>query len=204
MTHGCIVYQEQVIQIFQQLGGYSLGQAGYGAPSHFQEEGQGSRRSATPLSTAMRSGASGAASQTVSLRPPPRPSTTRFTTLPTMPLIRPTPSATRWWPTRRPISGYHYPKEYMAALLTSVPHNSDKVAEYIAECRDCGIGVLPPDVNSSRMASPWRGRASVLAWWPSRILAVALSRCRSQGVKRTALYILPGLLPAHGRLHGYE
>ena len=37
----------------------------------------------------------------------------------------------------------------MAALLTSVLHNSDKVAEYIAECRDCGIQVLPPDINHS-------------------------------------------------------
>ena len=44
----------------------------------------------------------------------------------------------------------HFTKEYMAALLTSVLHNSDKVAEYIAECRDCGISVLPPDINHSR------------------------------------------------------
>ena len=34
-------------------------------------------------------------------------------------------------------------------LLTSVLDNSDKVAEYIAECRDCGIELLPPDVNRS-------------------------------------------------------
>lgn len=44
----------------------------------------------------------------------------------------------------------HYTKEYMAALLTSVLDNSDKVAEYINECRDCGITLLPPDVNRSR------------------------------------------------------
>lgn len=37
----------------------------------------------------------------------------------------------------------------MAALLTSVLDNSDKVAEYIAECKDCGIALLPPDVNRS-------------------------------------------------------
>ncbi len=43
----------------------------------------------------------------------------------------------------------HFTREYMAALLTSVLDNSDKVAEYIAECRDCGIALLPPDVNHS-------------------------------------------------------
>ena len=43
----------------------------------------------------------------------------------------------------------YFTREYMAALLTSVLDNSDKVAEYIAECRDCGIELLPPDVNRS-------------------------------------------------------
>ena len=43
----------------------------------------------------------------------------------------------------------HYPAEYMAALLTSVLENSAKIAEYIAECRDMGIKLLPPDVNES-------------------------------------------------------
>ena len=37
----------------------------------------------------------------------------------------------------------------MAALLTSVLDSSEKVAEYIAECRDCGIHLLPPDINES-------------------------------------------------------
>ena len=37
----------------------------------------------------------------------------------------------------------------MAALLTSVLDNSDKVAGYISECKDCGIALLPPDINRS-------------------------------------------------------
>jgi len=37
----------------------------------------------------------------------------------------------------------------MAALLTSVLDNSDKVAGYINECKDCGIALLPPDINAS-------------------------------------------------------
>ena len=43
----------------------------------------------------------------------------------------------------------HYTREYMAALLTSVLDNSDKVAGYINECRECGIELLPPDINRS-------------------------------------------------------
>lgn len=43
----------------------------------------------------------------------------------------------------------HYPTEFMAALLTSVQDNSDKVAAYIEECRGMGLEVLPPDVNES-------------------------------------------------------
>src|SRR5699024_5067744 len=43
----------------------------------------------------------------------------------------------------------HYPAEFMAALLTSIMDNTDKVIEYIAECRNEGIQVLPPDINVS-------------------------------------------------------
>jgi DNA polymerase-3 subunit alpha len=43
----------------------------------------------------------------------------------------------------------NYPAEFMAAQLTSVGDNKDKVAAYIEECRRMGIGVLPPDVNQS-------------------------------------------------------
>ncbi|NLJ67251.1 MAG: DNA polymerase III subunit alpha [Clostridiales bacterium] len=44
---------------------------------------------------------------------------------------------------------YHYPVEFMAALMTSVIGNSSKVAGYIQYCRKRGIEVLPPDVNES-------------------------------------------------------
>lgn len=44
----------------------------------------------------------------------------------------------------------HYPVEYMAALLTSIMDNMDKVPEYIEECRNSGISVLPPNINESR------------------------------------------------------
>src|SRR5699024_10633842 len=45
----------------------------------------------------------------------------------------------------------HYTAEYMAALLTSVGDNKDKLAIYLNECRRLGITVLPPDVNDSSL-----------------------------------------------------
>ncbi len=42
---------------------------------------------------------------------------------------------------------YYYPVEFMAALLTSVIDNSKKVSEYILTCRNMGIEILPPDIN---------------------------------------------------------
>ena len=43
----------------------------------------------------------------------------------------------------------HFPVEFMAALLTSERDNTDKVAQYIEECRRMGISILPPEVNES-------------------------------------------------------
>lgn len=43
----------------------------------------------------------------------------------------------------------HYPKEYMAGLLTSILDSADKVSEYISECQKLNIGILPPDINES-------------------------------------------------------
>ncbi len=43
----------------------------------------------------------------------------------------------------------HWPRQYMAALMTSLLDSTSKIAEYISECKDMGIQVLPPDVNES-------------------------------------------------------
>lgn len=44
---------------------------------------------------------------------------------------------------------FHHTTEYMAALLTTEKDNTDKILQYIGECRDLGINILPPDVNES-------------------------------------------------------
>jgi len=45
----------------------------------------------------------------------------------------------------------NYPRHFMAALLTIESQSSDKVALYLAECRDLGVPVLPPDINRSEL-----------------------------------------------------
>ena len=45
---------------------------------------------------------------------------------------------------------YYYPKEFMAALMTSVIDNNTKVSEYILTCRQMGISILPPDINEGQ------------------------------------------------------
>ncbi len=42
---------------------------------------------------------------------------------------------------------YYYPREFMAALMTSVMDNAAKISEYILACRGMGIAILPPDIN---------------------------------------------------------
>ena len=44
---------------------------------------------------------------------------------------------------------YYYPVEFMAALMTSCIDNPSKVSEYILNCRQMGIQILPPDINRS-------------------------------------------------------
>lgn len=47
---------------------------------------------------------------------------------------------------------YYYPIEFMAALMTSVMDNATKVSEYILNCRQMGISILPPDINAGESA----------------------------------------------------
>lgn len=70
----------------------------------------------------------------------------------------------------------NYPHEYMAALLTSVLDNTPKVTEYIAECRELGIRLLPPDINASDADFTVEGATCASASWPSRAWGAGSSR----------------------------
>jgi DNA polymerase-3 subunit alpha len=140
-TYGVIVYQEQVIQIFNRVAGFTLGEAdvvrrAMGKKKH--EEMVANREKF--LAGAKRNNV-------------------------------PTAKAERLWELVEQFAGYgfnkshsaayavvayqtaflktHYPVEFMSALLSSEIGNQDKLTKYLNECRDMNIPILPPDVNSS-------------------------------------------------------
>ncbi|MBQ1073864.1 DNA polymerase III subunit alpha [Micromonospora sp. C31] len=140
-THGLIVYQEQVQRAAQILAGYTLGQADLLRRAMGKKKKEILDKEFIPFRDGCRAhGYSDEAIQKV-------------------------------WDVLVPFAGYafnkahsaayglvsywtaylkaHYPAEYMAALLTSVGDDKDKMALYLSECRRMRIQVLPPDVNTS-------------------------------------------------------
>ena len=149
-TYGCIVYQEQVLQIFQQLAGYSLGQADMVRRAMSKKKrkeiererqffiyGDPSRGIAGCITNGIPEDAAKAIYEEIDAFAEYAFNKAHAVCYAVVAY------QTAWFK-------YHHPKEYMAALLTSVLDSSEKVAEYIAECRECGIELLPPDVNESQ------------------------------------------------------
>lgn len=140
-TYGLIVYQEQVMAVAQKLAGYTLGQADLLRRAMGKKKKEVLDAEYVPFSEGMKAnGYSPAAIKAL-------------------------------WDVLVPFSDYafnkahtaayglisywtaylkaHYAPEYMAALLTSVKDDKDKMAIYLNECRRMKIQVLPPDVNES-------------------------------------------------------
>jgi DNA polymerase-3 subunit alpha len=140
-TYGLIVYQEQVQRAAQVLAGYSLGQADLLRRAMGKKKKEVLEQEFVPFHAGCKErGYSDEAIQAV-------------------------------WDVLVPFAGYafnkshsaayglvsywtaylkaNYPAEYMAALLTSVSDDKDKMAIYLAECRRLGIKILSPDVNES-------------------------------------------------------
>ncbi|MBK8459588.1 MAG: DNA polymerase III subunit alpha [Micropruina sp.] len=141
LTHGLIVYQEQVQQIAVKVANYTLGSADELRRAMGKKKKEVLDKEFVPFEAGMLSnGYSAAAIKAL-------------------------------WDVLVPFSGYafnkahtaayglisywtaylkaNYPAEFMAALLQSVKDDKDKSAIYLAECRRMGIKVLPPDVNES-------------------------------------------------------
>ena len=149
VTYGCIVYQEQVIEIFRRLAGFSLGQADMirRAMSKKKHKVIDAERVAFVHGDASR-GIDGAVKRGI----PEATANSIYDEI----LDFASYAFNKAHAVSYAIVSYrtaymkrHYPRQYMAALLSSVLDNSQKVAEYIAECRELGIKLLPPDVNES-------------------------------------------------------
>ena len=149
VTYGCIVYQEQVIEIFRRLAGFSLGQADNirRAMSKKKHAVIDAERRAFISGDAER-GIPGCVANGI---PEPVANDIYDEILDFASYAFNKAHAVSYAVVayRTAYMKRHHPREYMAALLTSVLDSSTKVAEYIAECRDMGIRLLPPDVNES-------------------------------------------------------
>jgi DNA polymerase-3 subunit alpha len=140
-THGVILYQEQVMEIASKIAGFSMGQA------DLLRRAMGKKKS-KEMQMQKEFFVEGAVKRGVSKH-----------------------KATELFNLCAKFSGYgfnkshstaygvisyqtaflkaNYPMEFMAALLTSVMGNTDKVTGYVSECRRMGIKILPPDINES-------------------------------------------------------
>ena len=149
VTYGCIVYQEQVIEIFRKLGGYTLGQADNmrRAISKKKQNVIVQERQAFVYGDPSR-GIPGAVANGVSERAAQQIydeildfANYAFNKAHAVCYAK-VSYDTAWLKC-------HYPRQYMAALMTSMLSDTEKVAGYIAECREMGIGLSAPDVNHS-------------------------------------------------------
>ena len=150
ITYGCIVYQEQVIEIFRRLAGYSLGQADMVRRAMSKKKVKDIQRERGAFLHGDRSRniagceANGIPADVAESIYDEIYDFANYAFNKAHAVCYAVVAyQTAWFK-------LHHPREYMAALLTSVLDSAEKVSEYINECRDMGIALLPPDVNRSR------------------------------------------------------
>jgi len=148
-TYGCIVYQEQVIQIFQQLAGYTLGQADMvrRAMSKKKVKDLEKEREAFLHGDKGR-GITGCVAKGIS-EDTARVIYDKIYDFAEYAFNKAHAVSYAVVAYQTAYVKCHYIREYMVALLTSVQDNTDKVKAYINECRESGIALLPPDINRS-------------------------------------------------------
>ncbi|MBQ6851971.1 MAG: DNA polymerase III subunit alpha [Oscillospiraceae bacterium] len=149
VTYGCIVYQEQVIEIFRQLGGYTMGQADNirRAISKKKQKVIEAERQVFVYGD-QKQGIPGCIANGV----PEQIAQSIYDEIVDFANYAFNKAHAVCYAVVAYQTAYlkcHYPKEYMAALMTSVLDSAEKISGYIAECKDMGIAVLPPDINHS-------------------------------------------------------
>ena len=148
-TYGCMVYQEQVMQIVRDLGGYSMGRSDLVRRAMSKKKEAVMRKERQNFVYGNEAeGVPGCVSRGIS----PDIANTIFDQM---------MDFAQYAFNRSHAAGYavvayqtaylkcYYPVEYMSALMTSVMDVTSKVSEYIAVCRQMNIPVLPPDINES-------------------------------------------------------
>ena len=148
-TYGCIVYQEQVMQIVRDLAGYTLGRSDLLRRAMSKKKGEvmqrerqnfvyGNEEEGVP--GCIKNGIDEATANKIY---------DEMIDFAKYAFNKSHAAAYAVVSYQTAYLKYYYPVEFMAALLTSVIDNSGKVAEYIYSCRQMGIQILPPDINKS-------------------------------------------------------
>ncbi|MFZ2539104.1 MAG: DNA polymerase III subunit alpha [Oscillospiraceae bacterium] len=153
VTYGCIVYQEQVMQICRQLAGYSYGRADLVRRAMSKKKadvmekerhnfihGKLNEDGSTECVGAVTNGVSEKIANIIF---------DEMSSFAAYAFNKSHAAAYAYVSYQTAYLKCHYKREYMAALLTSVLGNTDKVIEYIAECSAQGIEISPPSINSS-------------------------------------------------------
>lgn len=153
VTYGCIVYQEQVMQIFRSLAGYSLGRADIvrRAMAKKKHDVMEKERSAFIYGEKNPDGTvscEGCIARGVSVTAAEQ-IFDEMSAFSSYAFNKSHAAAYAFVSYQTAYLKCHYEKEYMAALLTSVLDNQSKLGRYMAECVKNGIKILPPDVNLS-------------------------------------------------------
>ena len=151
-TYGCIVYQEQVMQIVRELGGYTMGRSDLvrramsKKKQYVMEQERKNFTYGNPEEGVPGCVANGISAQVASHI---------YDTMMDFAKYAFNKSHAACYAVvsyQTAYLKYYYPIEFMAALLTSVIDNSSKVSEYIMVCRNMGIAILPPDINEGEIA----------------------------------------------------
>ncbi len=182
VTYGCIVYQEQVIEIFQSLGGYTMGQADNIRRAISKKKMRvieaerkvfvyGDAQQGIP--GCIRNGVSEEAAQSI------------YDEIVDFANYAFNKAHAVCYAVVAYQTAYlkaHYPQQYMAALMTSVLDRLDKISAYIAECKDLGIDILPPDINHSE--DPFVAEGSAIRFGLGAVKNVGRGLIRSISAER--------------------
>ncbi len=146
-TYGCIVYQEQVMQIVQQLGGYTLGRADLvrramsKKKQHVMEVERANFVNGNPDENVPGCASKGISPEIANAIYDSMMDFAKYAFNKSHAACYAVVALQTAW-----LKNY-YPVEFMAALMTSVIDNPGKVSGYIMSCRNMGITLLPPDIN---------------------------------------------------------
>ena len=146
-TYGCIVYQEQVMQIVRDLGGYTLGRSDLVRRAMSKKkQAVMEKERANFIYGNEEEGVPGCVAKGIS----EQVASGIYDDMMDFAKYAFNKSHAACYAVvayQTAYLKYYYPVEFMAALMTSVIDNPGKVAEYIMVCRSMGISILPPDIN---------------------------------------------------------